>query len=100
MYICLLYRSDNQAFPVSSSNLTDEIESGILKAFDAIHSHGVVHGDVRCDNILVDEDGKSVWIIDFEFAKVVEEGSDKKDGRITQEIEEVKELLRKIKSTI
>jgi serine/threonine protein kinase len=80
-------------------NLTVKTECEILQAFDTIHSQGVVHGDIRCDNILVDDDGKSVWIVDFEFAEILAEGSDEMDARITQETEDVKQLLRKVKCT-
>jgi serine/threonine protein kinase len=79
-------------------NLTGKIERKILMAFDAIHSHGVVHGDIRSANILVDQDGKSVWVIDFEFAEVLTDGSDK-EVRILQENEEIQRVLREIKST-
>jgi serine/threonine protein kinase len=74
-----------------------QTESEILKAVDAIHSLGVIHGDIRSDNILVGKDGSSAWIVDFEFAEIME-GLDDKDAKITQEIGDVKELLRKIKN--
>jgi tRNA A-37 threonylcarbamoyl transferase component Bud32 len=65
-----------------------------LTAFNAIHTIGVVHGDVRADNILVADKGNAVWIIDFEFAEVV----GVEDACLTQEMEEVKRLLRTIKT--
>ena len=34
---------------------------------DAIHSLGMIHGDVRLENILIGKDG-NVWFIDFETA--------------------------------
>jgi serine/threonine protein kinase len=95
---CFLCRpSNDKASPVSSSNLTAKVEIEILKAFDAIHSLGVIHGDIRGDNILVGKDGNSTWIVDFEFAEIIPEGFDEKDAKITQETGAVEELLRKIK---
>ena len=66
------------------------IETEILNAYDAIHSLSVIHGDVRAENILVGKDAKSVWLIDFEDAEILE-----KDGefRISQENESVGYLL-------
>jgi tRNA A-37 threonylcarbamoyl transferase component Bud32 len=77
--------------------LTDKIESKILKAFDAIHSHDVIHGDIRSANILVDEDRKLVWIVDFEFAEILTDGSEDKGVRILQENMEIQRVLREIK---
>jgi RIO-like serine/threonine protein kinase len=50
--------------------LTDKIERKILEAFDAIHALGVMHNDIRAENILVSNQDGSVWVIDFEFATV------------------------------
>jgi RIO-like serine/threonine protein kinase len=51
---------------VSFDNLTEKGEKKIVNVFDAIHSLGVMHGDIRKQNILVG-DNDSVWIIDFEM---------------------------------
>jgi tRNA A-37 threonylcarbamoyl transferase component Bud32 len=77
--------------------LTDETENEILKAFAAMHSLGVVHGDIRADNILVAKGGDSVWIVDFEFAEIVARAADEMRSKVAQEIGAVKELLAKIK---
>jgi serine/threonine protein kinase len=89
--------SDDKASPVSPSNLTDEIENEILQAFSAIHLLGVIHGDIRADNILVGRNGQSVWIIDFEFAELVTGAADEMHSKIVQEIGAVRELLAKFK---
>jgi RIO-like serine/threonine protein kinase len=82
---------------VSSVNLTPKAESKILKAFDGIHSLGVLHCDVRADNILVGEEGNDVWIVDFEFAQVIGVGEDAKQ-RLSQELNEVKRVLTEIRN--
>jgi hypothetical protein len=56
-----------QASPLSVNTLTDEMESKILNVFESIHQLGVVHNDVKFDNVLTSQDG-SVWIVDFEHA--------------------------------
>ena len=61
---------------------------------DAIHSLGVVHNDISAANILIGEDGKSVWIVDFEFARINPEGE---GGRMMHETRAVEDLLRRIK---
>jgi len=80
--------------PVSPANLTAAVESNILKAFDSIHALGVVHGDIRADNILVSAKGNRSWIIDFEFGQIVDVAED----ILFQEMEEVKHLLRAIRN--
>jgi serine/threonine protein kinase len=45
------------------------MEGKILEAFDNIHQLGVVHNDVRPENILVAQPEGSVWIVDFEYAR-------------------------------
>lgn len=53
--------------------MTKEIEKKILEAFDSIHQLGVVHNDIRTENILVAQPEGSVWIIDFENAVIGDE---------------------------
>jgi serine/threonine protein kinase len=63
----------------------------ILEAFNQIHEHGVVHHDVRPDNILVSESGNSVWIIDFECA------GDGDESSYEHEREVVTDLMNKVR---
>ena len=58
----------------------------------------MIHGDVRADNILAAGDGNSVWIIDFEYAEIVEERDSSKKSKISEETQAVRELLKEIKS--
>jgi RIO-like serine/threonine protein kinase len=74
--------------------LTDAVERGIIDAFHAIHGLGVVHGDVRADNIVVREDGK-VWIVDFEFAEIVT--GNHRDRELLEEMNVVQDLLKGIR---
>ena len=41
----------------------------VVKAFKEIHARGVLHGDVRAENILVKKDN-SVVVIDFESSEM------------------------------
>ena len=43
------------------------IGQNVIEAFIQIHERRVLHGDIRCENILVRKDG-SVCIVDFEVA--------------------------------
>jgi tRNA A-37 threonylcarbamoyl transferase component Bud32 len=52
---------------LSAETLTPKVEDNIWAAFKAIHGLGVVHGDIREANILVQKD-ETVWIIDFEMS--------------------------------
>jgi tRNA A-37 threonylcarbamoyl transferase component Bud32 len=64
--------------------------------YDAIHSLDVIHGDVRAENILIHKDGKTVWIVDFEFSESISEDIDM-DSKIGEENQVVRHLLLKIK---
>ena len=50
-----------------AKKLSDSQKQIVLKSIDAIHSRGVIHNDIKKENILVDESGK-VYLIDFGFA--------------------------------
>jgi tRNA A-37 threonylcarbamoyl transferase component Bud32 len=69
----------------------------IGEAFHAIHSLGVCHGDIRVENILVAKDGKTAWVIDFEFAEIITSANDLDHPRILLESRFVADLLRDIK---
>ena len=76
--------------------MTPALELEIFKAYDKIHALGVIHGDVRVENILVDRTRKAVWIVDFEFSEVVT-GNVDAQSRIDGENHGVKYLLSEIK---
>ena len=62
----------------------------------AIHALGVVHGDIRAQNILVAEGGSRVWIIDFEMSSILGDRADAV-AQIQSEIDQVKYLFKKVK---
>ena len=47
--------------------LSDSQKQSILSTIDAIHARGIIHNDIKKENILVDENGTAV-LIDFGFA--------------------------------
>ena len=91
--------SNGQGSPVSASNFSDNTEDAILRAFNAIHSLNVIHGDVRVDNILVSGDGNAAWIVDFEFSEILSEEDDIRDSKILGETQIVNELLNEVKKS-
>jgi RIO-like serine/threonine protein kinase len=52
---------------LTAHNWTTAIEQKLRDALDAIHGLGIIHGDVRLENIIIGEGG-NVWFIDFETA--------------------------------
>jgi len=74
------------------------VEKEVLAAFEAIHALNVVHRDVRPANILVAEDGKKVWIIDFEDGRILAEGDDGRELEVSNEMVAVHEMLQDIKT--
>ena len=67
------------------------IGQNIIEAFTQIHERGVLHGDIRSENILVGKDG-SVCIVDFEMATM-----DAEKEELETEMSEVKGLLVSLK---
>ena len=49
-------------------SLSFEQKQRVMGTLKEIHGRGFIHGDIRNENILVDDDGKPS-IIDFGFAK-------------------------------
>ena len=47
--------------------LSETQKQSVLSSIDAIHDWGVLHNDIKKENILVDENGR-VNLIDFGFA--------------------------------
>jgi len=66
---------------------TPQVGRNILKAFKQIHARGVLHGDVRPENILVRPD-QSVVVIDFEMSELMAPRE-----ALMSEMREVKHLL-------
>ena len=67
-----------------------------MEAFDAIHALGVLHCDVRTQNILIGKNDQ-VWIIDFEFSLKVEQNA-KREDRFAEEREHVVQLLTDVRT--
>ena len=76
-----------QGSQLSHSNFTPQIKSKICEAYRAIHTYGVVHGDVGAHNIIISPDGQRVWIIDFEAGQVL--GDAYGDLAIRKEMEDL-----------
>lgn len=55
--------------PLSKQLITETVVRNVAKAYDEIHKLGVLHGDVRKENILVRQD-ESVVIIDFDRTEI------------------------------
>eukprot|EP00878_Enallax_costatus_P020158 GHUV01021291.1.p1 GENE.GHUV01021291.1~~GHUV01021291.1.p1 ORF type:complete len:146 (+),score=45.14 GHUV01021291.1:235-672(+) len=48
-----------------------DVLQDLTAALAAVHSHGIAHGDIRCENVLVQKlaDGKKkVWLMDWGLA--------------------------------
>ncbi|CAG8639014.1 245_t:CDS:2, partial [Paraglomus occultum] len=53
--------------PLDEHKITKQQRSRALKALEAIHKHGILHNDVREENILVHDSG-DIYLIDFGMA--------------------------------
>ena len=79
---------------LSNENSTPRVKSNIIVAYAAIHKLGVVHGDIRAENVLVLKD-ESVRIMDFE-----NRSTNAKIDQIEVEKEEVDKMLGRFKSNV
>jgi len=61
------------------------------KTLRAIHSAGVLHGDIRCDNILRSTEGR-VFIIDFGFSTEIEKNTAR--AKFAEENKELKQVYK------
>ena len=62
-----------------------------MDVFDNIHRLGVVHNDVRSENVLVAQPDGSVWVVDFEHAWTGDEVS------CNIERQWVKDMIREVR---
>ena len=71
--------------PVKLDDLSDEERNGAVKALASLHDHGVLHGDIRPDNVLVQyEHNKiNVKLIDLAFSRRISNKNEAKKEMIT-----------------
>jgi serine/threonine protein kinase len=57
--------------PIEVENLNDKMREMIVGVLASIHGEGFLHGDLRCENILVEycHDGPRITFIDFGFSR-------------------------------
>jgi RIO-like serine/threonine protein kinase len=77
--------------PISADILSPTVMENVVDAFHSIHELGVLHADVRKENILIRED-KSVVIIDFDRSAFIDVSVDE----IIAENEAVQALLTEL----
>jgi serine/threonine protein kinase len=70
---------------LSEHKITKRQRTKALKGLEAIHKHGILHNDIREENILIDDNG-DVYLIDFGMAS----RADKKKKRKLFEEEQLK----------
>jgi hypothetical protein len=91
--ILIFSLSNGQGKQLCAANLDDEVSKNVKDAFAQIHALGVIHGDVRRQNIMVRED-KSVVIIDFESGVYHENLS---DVMIKEENDEIERVFKEVR---
>jgi len=92
---------------LTAHNLSLGRAQGAAKALEAIHSNGVLHGDIALRNFCAK--GDVVMIIDFGFAKFKEDFSDddewqvrveKERHQLRKELEAGRELRKRVEKTV
>ena len=80
-YICA---GDLLSFIRKRSKLTEQTAKYIFKqiilGLNFIHTHNIVHRDIKLDNILIDLDN-NIKICDFGVSKKIRKGESKRPGR-------------------
>ena len=51
--------------------MTPEVVRATFDALNVVHASGILHGDIRCDSILVVEGQGGVRLIDFGFSRPI-----------------------------
>src|SRR5689334_13777151 len=77
-----LTRLIRERWPVSIATVVD-LGVQILAAVGDAHAAGVVHGDIKSDNVLVETDRLGIdhaKLVDYGLARLVDEGSDLDEG--------------------
>ncbi|RHZ79147.1 hypothetical protein Glove_151g129 [Diversispora epigaea] len=78
--------------PLSHHKITDQQISRACKALKAIHDHGILHNDIREENILVNNNG-DIYLIDFGMA--IREDLNKKRKLFDEEQDQLSCLLNR-----
>jgi len=52
---------------------------------------------VRAANILIAENGNKVWIIDFEDGEIIEDGDERMESLVSNEMDAVHKMLRDVR---
>ena len=71
---------------LSEQKITKQQRSRAIKGLEAIHKHGILHNDIREENILINDNG-DIYLIDFGMASRADTKKKKKlfeDGGTTQ----------------
>ena len=68
-YCAALLIEDLPGVPATAETLTPRVLEKALQALAGIHAAGVLHFDIAPRNLLVSQDGESVWWIDFDVSR-------------------------------
>lgn len=62
------YRNGSVKGPVPEEHIRLKVLPGIINALESLHGAGIVHNDIKPENIFWSDDGKSVILGDFGYA--------------------------------
>ena len=63
--IAMEYNADVRG--ISMVPYSSRMEEQLTKLVEGFHNEGLVHGDLRCANILCDKSRGDIWVIDFDW---------------------------------
>ncbi|CAG8474622.1 3967_t:CDS:2 [Paraglomus brasilianum] len=90
-FVFILTSLAEEAFAIMGDNITRKEKQLAIKGLQKLHSKGVMHGDIRLENIMVKRknDGSTcVWWIDFGWSKMTDNVKD-----LNKELTNLKYLL-------
>jgi tRNA A-37 threonylcarbamoyl transferase component Bud32 len=49
------------------------LKENFIESIKELHEAGMVHGDIQRENVMMKEGGLEIWLVDFDWAGIIEQ---------------------------